>query len=609
MSAPSPYPQRNSSTEPKKEDCRDYLRTGRCKYGASCKYNHPANVQSGGGMKGPIDPSEPMFPIRPNEPPCQYYMKHGTCKFGQACKFHHPPQSSLPPGVNGNSMLVGVRKNDPTQSIWNAPGGDNGVQMLPQRPDEPNCIFYLKNGRCKYGSNCRYHHPLNFHERRPGNDDGRRPHIQVQQVSSDSLPKLHYVTSLPAGYQQGHFVVADGTVAFLSIDGSTPTQVISVPQGNNDPQVVYATSGSGQVNNRPLGQSREMTSSSSSASIASSFETASSNIDPMTGDFSSSLWNNRPKRSGSVGSLNAYNVADSHGRSHVMHGNRNMVGQSTNESGPGLPRVVSAGSERELGTMYYDANTAPTRSIPSQSQPSNGIQWRGPRAASFDNTRPGGPVLHSQEEDIQNDDEPHNVQQRSPQIRGRQPPSTRTRRRPQGNVEVDDGLSMMTSALLTMLDTPEEAREENFQGYDYDEQPGSSSLISTPNMGPQHPPTQGSEVSPDSPEDGRHYNSGMQYMLPGSQYIQPITDDRGTGIMMPRQQNTMDTKYEKEEQLHKVYQSQATADNPGWSPSWQGHPHLAGPLQDRSQSMTVMQHSQSSANSQQGSSNVGLFLP
>jgi hypothetical protein len=50
------------------EDCRDYLRTGRCKYGASCKYRHPANVQSGGGMRIPLNPGEPMFPVRPNEP-------------------------------------------------------------------------------------------------------------------------------------------------------------------------------------------------------------------------------------------------------------------------------------------------------------------------------------------------------------------------------------------------------------------------------------------------------------------------------------------------------------------------------------------------------------
>mmetsp|Transcript_9058 Transcript_9058/g.11688 ORF Transcript_9058/g.11688 Transcript_9058/m.11688 type:complete len:103 (+) Transcript_9058:505-813(+) len=63
-------------------DCRDYLRTGRCKYGESCKYHHPPNVQSGGGIAS-INPGEPPFPIRPGEPSCQYFLKHGTCKFGE----------------------------------------------------------------------------------------------------------------------------------------------------------------------------------------------------------------------------------------------------------------------------------------------------------------------------------------------------------------------------------------------------------------------------------------------------------------------------------------------------------------------------------------------
>jgi len=252
---------------------------------------------------------------------------------------------------------------------------------------------------------------------------------------------------------------------------------------------------------------------------------------------------------------------------------------------------------------YYDANTGLTRSIHSQSHPNTGVQWRGRRSASFDNTRSGGSGLHSQDEDIQDDDHPHSFHQRSPMILGRQPPSTRTQRRARGNVEVDDGLSMMTSALLTMLDTPEEARAANNQGYEYDEQRGSSSHTSTPRMEPQYPPSQGSGGSPNSPDDARHYNPGIPYMPPGSYYDQPTVDDRVMEIMMPRQQNTMEPNYEREEQLHKAHHCQTTEDNPGWSPSWQGHSH------DNAQSMAVVQHSQPSSNSQHGSSHVGLFLP
>mmetsp|Transcript_27830 Transcript_27830/g.55640 ORF Transcript_27830/g.55640 Transcript_27830/m.55640 type:complete len:297 (+) Transcript_27830:235-1125(+) len=153
------YPQRLGEPE-----CRDYLRTGRCKYGESCKYHHPLDIQSGGGVR-PIDPEAPAFPIRPDEPICQYYLKHGTCKFGQTCKFNHPPLPACPP-VNDN--------------------------VLPQRPDEPDCIYFLRNGRCKYGATCKYHHPLNGRRRSLSgeNSDGNAP----QQV------RLRWLTSLERGY-------------------------------------------------------------------------------------------------------------------------------------------------------------------------------------------------------------------------------------------------------------------------------------------------------------------------------------------------------------------------------------------------------------------------
>lgn len=143
------YPQRIGEA-----DCRDFLRTGRCKYGESCKYHHPANVQSGGGFKS-LDPSEPPFPLRPNEPNCQYYLKHGTCKFGQTCKFHHPPHFMNKNQGNPQFQCAPVPGPDPAI-------GSEVIVLLPQRPNEPDCLYYLRNGRCKYGSTCKFHHPLSY---------------------------------------------------------------------------------------------------------------------------------------------------------------------------------------------------------------------------------------------------------------------------------------------------------------------------------------------------------------------------------------------------------------------------------------------------------------
>lgn len=43
-------------------------------------------------------------------------------------------------------------------------GDDNGrmgdeLGTYPDRPGEPDCIYYLRTGSCGYGSNCRFNHP------------------------------------------------------------------------------------------------------------------------------------------------------------------------------------------------------------------------------------------------------------------------------------------------------------------------------------------------------------------------------------------------------------------------------------------------------------------
>lgn len=547
-------------------------------------------------MKAPIDPSEPMFPLRLNEPVCQYYMKHGTCKFGQACKFHHPPQAQLQTSTMNGTGAAG-RKNDSPQMLWNNTGADSNVQLLPQRPDEPNCIFFLKNGRCKYGSTCRYHHPLNYHDRRPANsDDGRRQHLQGQQISQhDKPPKVHYVTSLPPGYSQGHFVVADGAVTFLSLDGAPPAQVISLQQGNKD-TIVYTPSGVPMnVPNRPLGHSRDVASSSSNASIASSYETANSHMDlpnmgPL-GDSSSSLWN-RPKKSSSSNSLGAYNMPDSTTRQHIVQSGRAMLAQNMVDN-MSLPRVASTSSATsDSGSVYFDASPGLSRhsSVP-HFQVSSGTSWRGRRSNSFDHAGQSN-SYHSRDDDVK--DGPTHARmhdgQRSPMARGRPPPGGR--RRPLQAGEVDDGLSMMTSALLTMLDTPEEAAAEGYDGY-YDEQSVPSSR-STPQMRPEYPPLRDDRGSPYAQGDAMHYHGG-QYQ-PAPSYFDPNGNDRVLGLM-----NRMEPHYEGAEHPQKLH-GQSGGDFLGWHNSAQ---HLGRPLQENSQSM-AMGRPQSTSN--HGSSDVGLYL-
>ncbi|CAA2956855.1 zinc finger CCCH domain-containing 32-like isoform X1 [Olea europaea subsp. europaea] len=72
---------------PGEPDCKYYMRTGGCKYGSSCRYNHPPNwvVSNTNCVLSPLG-----LPLRPGVQACSFYLQRGRCKFGRTCKFDHP---------------------------------------------------------------------------------------------------------------------------------------------------------------------------------------------------------------------------------------------------------------------------------------------------------------------------------------------------------------------------------------------------------------------------------------------------------------------------------------------------------------------------------------
>lgn len=56
-------------------------------------------------------------------------------------------------------MLIGLRFDFVNaEHMWQL-GLDGGPESYPERPDEPNCIYYLRTGFCGYGNRCRFNHP------------------------------------------------------------------------------------------------------------------------------------------------------------------------------------------------------------------------------------------------------------------------------------------------------------------------------------------------------------------------------------------------------------------------------------------------------------------
>lgn len=121
------YPER-----PGEPDCSYHIRTGLCRFGATCRFNHPPNRKlaiATARMKG-------EYPERIGQPECQYYLKTGTCKFGATCKFDHPREKA---GIAGRVSL--------------------NILGYPLRPNETECAYYLRTGQCKFGGTCKFHHP------------------------------------------------------------------------------------------------------------------------------------------------------------------------------------------------------------------------------------------------------------------------------------------------------------------------------------------------------------------------------------------------------------------------------------------------------------------
>ncbi|KAL3512619.1 hypothetical protein ACH5RR_025336 [Cinchona calisaya] len=116
------------------EDCSYYIKTGNCKFGMNCKYNHPPKKRNQGARDKAKPRAEDTERLGQTE--CKYYLTSGGCKFGSACKYNHSRErSAVAPIVEFNFL------------------------GLPIRMGEKECPYYMRTGSCKYGSNCRFNHP------------------------------------------------------------------------------------------------------------------------------------------------------------------------------------------------------------------------------------------------------------------------------------------------------------------------------------------------------------------------------------------------------------------------------------------------------------------
>lgn len=67
------------------------------------------------------------------------------------------PMSSS--GILGSNQAYDSRSQGDSGSSGQAHLLSTAIPALPERPDQPECRHFMSSGTCKYGSDCKYHHP------------------------------------------------------------------------------------------------------------------------------------------------------------------------------------------------------------------------------------------------------------------------------------------------------------------------------------------------------------------------------------------------------------------------------------------------------------------
>ncbi|KAK7330584.1 hypothetical protein VNO77_24780 [Canavalia gladiata] len=119
---------------PDAEDCAFYMKTGTCKFGFNCKFNHPIRRKNQAVKEKEGERDEPAERTGLTE--CKYYQRSGGCKFGKSCKYNH---------TRGKTST--------------APVLELNFLGLPIRLGEKECPYYMRTGSCKFGANCKFNHP------------------------------------------------------------------------------------------------------------------------------------------------------------------------------------------------------------------------------------------------------------------------------------------------------------------------------------------------------------------------------------------------------------------------------------------------------------------
>ncbi|XP_057441701.1 zinc finger CCCH domain-containing protein 3-like [Lotus japonicus] len=158
--------------------CPFYMRTGSCKFGAACKFHHPQQHASFGAYSLAGSPTSTIIPAS-SLPYVGAFPAWSVPRMsylsGQGLQSYLPPYLSSSQGIVPaqswntymGSMNPAMPSSFPGSNLVyeymnpgeSLSGGQALSSTLPDRPDQPECKYFMSTGTCKYGSDCKFHHP------------------------------------------------------------------------------------------------------------------------------------------------------------------------------------------------------------------------------------------------------------------------------------------------------------------------------------------------------------------------------------------------------------------------------------------------------------------
>eukprot|EP00640_Fibrocapsa_japonica_P001093 CAMPEP_0113936662 /NCGR_PEP_ID=MMETSP1339-20121228/3507_1 /TAXON_ID=94617 /ORGANISM="Fibrocapsa japonica" /LENGTH=431 /DNA_ID=CAMNT_0000939193 /DNA_START=94 /DNA_END=1389 /DNA_ORIENTATION=- /assembly_acc=CAM_ASM_000762 len=177
---------------PGKNSCPFFMKTGKCQYGPTCRFSHPVppNVMP---FPQPLVLGRDQgmdHPKRPDEPPCDFFVKTGKCKFGSTCKFDHPESVASP-----DTGVKAILASDPVTGTTFFTDDYESYKICseyPQRPGQEACSFFVQHGTCRFKDTCKFDHPPPNHAGRERSEEEVK---RAEEKKKDRAPCQYFLAN------------------------------------------------------------------------------------------------------------------------------------------------------------------------------------------------------------------------------------------------------------------------------------------------------------------------------------------------------------------------------------------------------------------------------